>query len=219
LIFTKVFPAVAKGIPHYPAYLLLGIVLWTFFVEATQSGMNSILNRGDMIRKVNVPKYTIVISTTLSAFVTFLLNMVIVLVFMVLGRVDFRWNLIFLPFLLAELIIFCLGISFILSTLYVKFRDFSHIWDVVLQVLFYATPIIYVLGNQSNKFARIVSINPLAQIFQDVRSVMITPLTLTTKEVYGSPWGRWAQVLFVVIVLLFGAWLFRRSSKMFAEEL
>lgn len=169
IIFTKVFPAAAKGVPHYPAYLLLGLVMWTFFVEATVAGMNAVVDRGDMIRKVSIPKYTIIVATTLTAFVTFCLNMIIVLIFMIAGHVEFRWTLVFVPFLFGEMILLCLGVSFLLSTLYVKFRDFRHIWDVFLQVAFYATPIIYVLGGVSHKFAQLASINPLTQIFQDMR--------------------------------------------------
>lgn len=221
IIFTRVFPAATKGIPHYPAYLLLGLVIWTFFVESTVAGMNSITGRGDMIRKVSIPRYTVVISAIMSALVNFSLNMVIVFIFMLFGHVELRWNIALVPFLIGELVMLALGLSFILSTLYVKFRDFSHIWDVVLQVMFYATPIIYVLNNGavSPKLAKVVSVNPLAQIMQDTRSLMITPLTMTTKQVFHSELGRILPALCVVLLLILGGLFFRRSSKNFAEEL
>jgi ABC-2 type transport system permease protein len=218
VVFTKVIK-VGVGIPHYPAYLLLGLVLWTFFVEATMSGMNAITGRGDMIRKVSIPKYTIVISTTASAFVNFFFNMIVVVIFMILGHVAFRSTLIFVPFFIAELIIFCIGVSFLLATLYVKYRDFSHIWEVSLQVLFYATPIIYSLAIVPARLRKLASLNPLTQIFQDMRSVMITPQTLTTKQVFNSELGRLIPFLIVVAVAVLGAWYFRRSSRKFAEEL
>jgi ABC-2 type transport system permease protein len=218
IVFTKIV-RIGGDIPNYPTYLLLGLVLWTFFVEATVAGLNAITGRGDLMRKVSIPKYTVVISAILSASVNFALNMVVVFVFMLLGGVDFRWNIIFAPFLIIELIILCLGISFLLSALYVKFRDFGHIWDVVLQVLFYATPIIYSLSIVPERIAKVVSISPLAQILQDLRSVMITPETLTTKQVFDSQLGRIVPVLIVLSIAVVGAWYFKRNSKNFAEEL
>jgi ABC-2 type transport system permease protein len=219
LIFTKVFPAVAKGVPYYPQYLLLGLVIWNFFVESTVSGMNAIVGRGDLIRKVSIPKYTIVIGSTLSAFVTLSLNLVVVVIFMLAGHVEFRWNLIFVPFLLGELVMLCLAVSFLLSTLYVKFRDVSHIWDVFLQVMFYATPIIYVLGGVSKKFAMYASLNPLTQVIQDLRSVIITPQTTTTAQVFNSQAGRIVPAVFILCLLILSGQYFKRSSKNFAEEL
>jgi ABC-2 type transport system permease protein len=219
IVFTRVLPAISKGVPHYPAYLLLGLVLWTFFVESTVSGMNAITGRGDLIRKVSVPKYAIVISTTISAFVNFTLNMVIVFIFMVAGHVPFRVNMLLAIPLLVELIIFCLGLSFLLSALFVKFKDFGHIWDVILQALFYATPIIYPLTRASHKFQEILSLNPLTQIFQDIRSAMITPLTLTTKQVFNSQLGRILPALAVVILLVLTSLYFKSRSKGFAEDL
>jgi len=218
IVFTRVVK-IGGGIPHYPSYLLLGLVLWTFFVEATMAGMNSIIERGDMIRKVSVPKYAIVISTTMSAFVNLCLNMVVVVVFMLLGKVEFRPTLIFLPFLLGELVILSVGVSFLLSALYVKYRDFRHIWEVLLQILFYGTPIIYSLAIVPPRLIKLVSLSPLTQIFQDIRSIMITSETLTTKQVFGSQLGRIIPFLIVIAIAVFAAWYFRRSSKKFAENL
>lgn len=218
IVFTKII-RLGDDVPHFPSYLLLGLVLWTFFVEATVAGMNAIVGRGDMIRKVSIPKYTVVISSVLSAFVTFMLNMVIVFVFMIFGDVPFRPEIFLAIIYIIELVVFCLGISFLLSALYVKFRDFSHIWDVVLQVLFYATPIIYSMSIVPESFVKFVAISPLTQIIQDIRAVMITPVTLTSKEVFASQMGRMIPVLIVISLTIFAAWYFRRSSKDFAEEL
>jgi ABC-2 type transport system permease protein len=195
------------------------LVLWQFFTESTQAGMNAITGRGDLVRKVSIPKYTVVVSTTISAFITLCLNMLIVFLFMVLGHVEFR-PVIFLaiPFFI-ELVIFCLGIAFILSTLFVRFKDISHIWEVILQILFYATPIIYDFRIVPHKLAEIMSLNPLTQIFQDIRALVITPETLTTKEVFDSQLGRILPALSTLVILALGAYYFRKRSKYFAEEL
>jgi len=218
VVFTHVIRVGGK-VPHYPSYLLLGLVLWTFFVEATSSGMNAITGRGDLVRKVSIPKYTLILSTTLSALVNLCLNMVIVFIFMIIGHVPFRITMVLAPVYIGELVVFCLGISFLLSTLFVKFKDISHIWDVVLQTLFYASPLIYSLAIVPKKLIKFASINPLAQILQDVRSVMITPQALTTKEVFHSQLGRIVPMLIVLIITIFGFWIFRRNSKNFAEEI
>lgn len=218
VVFTHVI-RVGNNVPHYPSYLLLGLVIWTFFLEATSSGMNAITGRGDLVRKISIPKYTIVISTTLSALVNFLLNLIVVFIFMVVGHVEFRWTILLAIPLIIELIVLCLGISFLLSTLFVKFRDIGHIWDVILQILFYATPIIYSLTIVPHKYAKIIALNPLAQVMQDMRLVMITPETLTTKVVFHSELGRILPAVACLILLVLAVIYFNRRSKNFAEEL
>ncbi|MBI2588981.1 ABC transporter permease [Candidatus Saccharibacteria bacterium] len=220
VVFTQVFN-VGKDVPYFPSYLLLGIVLWTFFTESTMSGLNAITGRGDLVRKVSVPKHIIVISTTLSAFINFSLNLLVVIIFMIIGHVPFRASLVFVPLLIVELALLCLAVSFTLSALFVKFRDISHIWEVILQALFYATPILYPLTYPSSQTIReLLSINPLTQIIQDMRSITITPQTLTTKQVFNSQFlGRVWPVIFILVLAAISIWYFRRSSRNFAEEL
>lgn len=218
VVFTVIIK-IGKGVPYYPSYLLLGLVTWTFFIEATMSGLNAITGRGDLVRKVSIPKYLIVVSTTLSAFVNFTLNMVVVLVFMILNGVPFRVVGLVAPLLIIELFIFSMGIAYLLSALYVKFRDVSHIWEVALQILFYATPIIYPLTIAPERVAKLISLSPLTQIIQDLRAVLVTPETLTTKEVFHSSLGRLYPLLVLIVIFSLGIWYFRKSSPNFAEEL
>lgn len=219
VVFTQIVK-IGGTIPHYPAYLLLGLVLWTFFVESTTSGMNAITGRGDLIKKVSIPKYVFVISTTLSALVNLSLNFIVLAVFMIIGRVDVSvYAVLLMPLILLELIIFCTAISFLLAAMYVKFRDLSHIWDVVLQILFYATPIIYPLSIAPANVAKIISLNPLTQIIQDARVLLITPETLTAKAVFGSQVGRLIPMLLVLVLSGLSIWYFKRSSGAFAEDL
>jgi ABC-2 type transport system permease protein len=218
VVFTHVIK-VGNTIPFYAQWLLLGLVMWTFFVEATMSGLNAIVGRGDLIRKVNIPKYIIVVSTTTSAFINFLINMLIVFVFMYFGHVPLHWTILLTPLLIIELVMFAMACSFLLAALFVKFRDFSHIWEVALQLLFYGSPILYQLTFWPVRVQKIVSLNPLAQIFQDARALMITPVTVTTKEVYGSWWGRIIPFMMVVVLMVVASWYFRKTSQKFAEEL
>lgn len=218
VVFTVVIK-VGKGVPFYPAYLLLGLVIWTFFTEATMSGLNAITGRGDLVRKVSIPKYVIVVSTTLSAFVNFALNMVVVFMFMIASHVPLHLVGLLAPILVIEIVALSMGIAFLLSALFVKFRDFSHIWEVILQALFYATPIIYPLSIAPPKVAKLISLSPLTQIIQDFRAILITPKTLTTSQVFHSSLGRLYPILILVLVCVLGGWYFRKSSPYFAEEL
>ncbi|MEK7603245.1 MAG: ABC transporter permease [Patescibacteria group bacterium] len=217
-VFTKVV-RIGGDVPYYPAYLLLGLVMWTFFVEATTSGMNSVMARGDMIRKVSVPKYVIVLSTTISALVNFSLNMVVVFIFMMLNDVTLRPTILIAPILIIELIIFSLSIGALLAALFVKYRDFSHIWEVALQILFYATPIIYTLNFPPLNIAKLISINPLTQIFQDMRVLLIDPQVLTNRDVFQSQVGHIIPISIVFLLAVIAIWYFKRSSPNFAEEL
>lgn len=208
-----------QTIPHVPSYLMLGVIVWTFFTEATMSGLNAITGRGDLIKKVSIPKYTVVISTTTSALVNFTLNLVVLAVFMIFDKVELRATALLFPVLIVELVLFATGLSFLLSALYVKFRDMGYIWEVTLQMLFYATPILYFMQMVPHDLAKIMSLNPLAQIIQDMRAFLITPETLTTKEVFASQLGRIIPALIVVLVLAVSVWYFKRAASSFAEDL
>lgn len=218
VVFTQVFK-LGDQVPFYPAYLLLGIVLWTFWAEATSAGMGSIVARGDLIRKVSMPRYIVVLSTTLSAAVNLFLNLVVVGIFMALTGVPLRLDALLFPLLLVELVALATAASFLLSALYVRFRDFSHIWEVVLQILFYATPIIYPLSFVPEKMAKLISLSPLTQIIQDARQILITPAAITPPEIWHSATGWLAPVLVLVATAIVAVWYFKRRSRDFAENL
>lgn len=222
VVFTYIIPT-GKDVPHFPAYLLLGIVVWTFFVEATNMGLGSIVGRGDMIRKVSISKVSIVAATVLSACVNFVLNMLVVVVFMIVSGAEVNWTLLFLvPVLIVELLILAFGLALMLSALYVKFRDFAPIWEIVLQVMFYATPIIYPLTlafDASPKIAQVLSLNPLAQIMQDLREILITPVTLTTHEVLPLTLSYILPLVTVLSIAGIGWFYFKSHAKYFVEDL
>lgn len=218
IVFTKVIKLGGK-VPHYPAYLLLGIVLWTYFIEATVMGMNSIVGRGELIRKVSMPKYTIVLSACFSAFVNLFFNLIVVFIFMLITRVTLQWEIIYLPLLLLELVAFSASIAFLLSAMFVKYRDMVHIWEVILQVLFYATPIIYPLLFVPLRYARIMALSPLTQIIQDARYIMITKQATIPSQVLPPAVGWLAPPIIVGLVAVLGGAYFRHNSKSFAENI
>ena len=216
-VVFSVFFRFGKGVAHYPVYLLLGIVLWSFFLESTMNGMHSVVTRGDLIRKVNFPKIIIVLSAVITSFLTLLLNLIVVFVFMFFSKINLSATALFLIPIIAEFVIFTLGVSLILATLFTKFRDFSHIWEVGLQIIFYATPIIYPLSMVPSQFVKIMMVTPIAQIFQDARWALISHDTLTSWSVISFP--KSLIILAIVIVTaLIGFFAFLLSAKNFAEE-
>ncbi len=223
-IMYVVFGVLVKlgSIEHYAVYLLLGIVLWTFFSEATNQGMNSIISRGDVIRKINFPKYIIVISTTISALVNLTLNLVIVAVLIALNGVELHFSGFLLPLYILELYIFALGLAFFLAALNVKYRDTGHIWEIIMQAAFYATPIIYPLAivvEKSQLAAQILMLNPVAQAIQDSRHALITTETISSAQLFSNPF--WLAVPFVIVIVTFivGALYFKKNSRYFAEKI
>ena len=208
-------------IEHYAVYLLLGIVLWTFFSEATNQGLSSIVSRGDVIRKINFPKYIIVLSTTISALINLLLNLTIIAIFMLINGVNLHFSAILFPIYVLEIYIFAFGLALILSALNVKYRDTSHIWEIIMQAAFYATPIIYPLSvviEKSELAAKILLMNPVAQAIQDVRYSLITHKTVTVSSLFGNWTYTLIPIAIVTVVFIFGLIYFNKNSKRFAEN-
>jgi ABC-2 type transport system permease protein len=223
-ILLTVFGFVLKigaSIPHYPLYLLLGIVLWNFFVEATSNGLYSIVSRGDLLRKIKFPRYIVVISGTISALINLGISLLVVFVFMLFYGVLPTARIIWMPLLIAELYLFALALAFFLSAFYVKYRDISHIWDLLLQAAFYATPIIYPLSlviNKSPLLAKILLLNPMAQIIQDARYVLVSTQTTTLSSLTNSVWV-FVPLAIIVVVAIIAARYFRANSGNFAENI
>lgn len=219
VVFVK-FLKLGAGIPHYPVYLLLGIVIWNFFTEMTAQSLGSIVGRGDLIRKIRIPRWIIVLSSSISALINLLLNLVVVLLFMFINHVDLYKTAFLLPIILVEVYVFALGISLFLSAAFVKFRDVSYIWEVILQAGFYITPILYPLSKITNViFRKLIMLNPMAQAIQDARYSVVTHNTETAYRLFQGGWYEFVPFLIIVLVLLGGVAYFKKESKYFAENI
>ena len=207
-------------IPHYPVYLLVGTVLWNFFNECAQQGIHSIEQRSDLIRKLSFPKYIIVVSATSTAVINVLINLCVVIIFALLNGVAPTWSWLLAIPLLVELYLLALGISLLLGAMNIKFRDVGSIWEVLMQAMFYAVPIIYPLSmvmNTSVTAAKIIMINPVAQIIQDMRWSLITREAVTEWSLSGPIFGAISMAI-VLIVFVLGITYFKKRAKYFAEE-
>jgi ABC-2 type transport system permease protein len=223
-ILYVIFGVVVKsddGIPHFPVYLLLGIVLWTFFTDMTTQSLGSIVGRSDLIRKIRIPRWVIVFSSSIGALINLGLNMIVVAVAMVLNHVSPLATDIYFPFLLIELYIFALGVSLFLSAAFVKFRDLGFIWEVILQMGFYLTPILYAMTLIPEKFQKLQFMNPVAQIIQDARYSLIThnEKVITIWRVFDGGWYTLIPFAVVLAVLLGGLAYFKSQANSFAENI
>lgn len=215
------FLRVGDAVPYYPVYLLLGIVLWNFFGEITNQSVGAIVGRGDLIRKINFPKYVIVLSSVISATINLLLNSIIIIIFMVIMQVPLSWRILAAPVYLIELATFALSVGFILSTLFVKFRDIGYIWEIIMQALFYATPILYPVSLVVDKWpviAELILISPIAHAIQGLRYAIITPEAQTLLSVSGNIWVNLIPFAITIIVALIAVKAFRSQSANFAEN-
>jgi ABC-2 type transport system permease protein len=209
-----------KGVAHFPVYLLLGIVLWNFFTETTIQGLGSVVGRGDLIRKVQIPRWMIPVSTGISALINLGLSLIIVAIFVLVNGVHLDFHVLLLSINILMLYIFSLGTSLFLSAAFVKFRDISYIWEVVLQAGFYATPIIYSLTLVPNLFLqKLLLLNPMAMIIQDARYNIIGDTVPTIWSLYGFNWYVLIPYTIIILVFILGIKYFRQQSKSFAENI
>lgn len=218
IVFTVVWP-VAKNIEYYGVYLLLGIIFWNFFNETTSVGSQSIVANGNLIRKIDIPRYLIVIASSISALINLGLSLVVVILFAVISGVPFSasWFLVILFGL--ELYVFALGIALILATAYVKFRDVSYIWEILLQAGFYASAIIFPLQAVPASLQKFFFLNPVVQIIQDARFSLINSTDIIRLWNSGADW--WIKPFPILLIIMFcfvGIVYFRKKSKYFAES-
>jgi ABC-2 type transport system permease protein len=223
-VFTQVFK-VGSELDDYPVLLLLGIVQFTFFQEATTAAVTSVVAQEGVVRKTQFPRLVIPLATVLTAFFNFCLNLVIVLVFILAWGVEPMWTWLLFPVAVAALFVLTAAVSMILSVLFVRFRDVAIIWTVVAQVLFYATPILYPLGPVGDEpFLKgwqehLLMVNPLAVIFEQVRVWILEPSAPTAAEAAGGALHLLPAATIFLGTCAFAVWIFKREAPRIAEDL
>ena len=223
VVFAR-FLRMSDGTPTYPVVLLTGICSWNFVAEATSIGLRSIVDRGDLLRKIHFPNYIVVVSATLGSMISLGINYVVVLIFALFTHVRFTWRVLLVPFSVLQLWVLALALALIFSTMYAYFRDIAHIWEVLQQLIFYSMPIIYPSsyiidkGGIYAQLARLELLNPIAQAIQDIRHNLIAPQTQPTVwNQFGSWWVPLIPLGLTVALIWIGVYVFRRNSRKFAE--
>lgn len=213
------------GSHFYGAQLLGSLVLFTFFGEATGAAVRSVVDRENLVRKIQFPRLAIPISVVLLALFNLALNLVVVLIFAVAEGVHPMWSWFELPLILVMLTVLTTGVSMLLSALFVRFRDISPIWEVVSQILFYSAPVIIRAETVRNElgahsfFYHLYTLNPLVAIFQQFRHAMINRSTLSAGQVMGSWLDLIEPLALVVVIIAIGFWVFNRAAAHIAEDL
>lgn len=219
ILFTYIAP-IGKGVPHYGVSLLLGIVLWNFFSETTMVGASSVVAHGDLIRKIRIPRYLVVVASSVSALINLGLSLIVVIIFAAVNGLLPHWSWLLLIPVIIELYALSLGAAAILATAYVKFRDITYIWEVFLQAGFYASAIIVPMQSVPIGLRDWFFMNPIVQIAQDARAALISGgANITIWNTVDNPFVRLLPFVAIVAICIIGFTYFKKRSKYFAEDL
>jgi len=218
-VFTKVFK-IGSQLENYPVLLLLGIVLFTLFSEATQNAVTSVVSQESVVRKTQFPRLVIPLSTVLTSAFNFGLNLIVVFAFILAWGVEPKVTWLLFPFAVAALFVLTCAVSTMLSVLYVRFRDVAIIWVVLSQVLFYGTPILYPIELLDNpRIEQVLMVNPLAVIFEQVRVWVLEPTAPSAAAAAGGALHLLPAAAIYIGVCAFAVWIFSREAPRIAEDL
>ena len=212
-VLYVVFTVVMKqNAPHYKLFLLLGIIIWDFFVSGTMAGMNGFIGNYQMIRKVYLPRIILVMAAVSGAFIGFFFNFIVFLAFALIDGVDWSLRVLwFIPLVIA-LYLLVMGIGLILSIVVVKVRDTLSLWEVVAQLGFWFTPVMYPMSNVPANYRFYEFLNPMSGILEYSRYVLIG-LGGLTKTGYCYVLG------ISVIVFFLGVLVFKWKEAEMVEDL
>jgi ABC-2 type transport system permease protein len=228
IFFTQILN-ISKGVPHYGVYLLTGIVLWTFFGEATGNAVSSLVSREALLRKVRFPRLAIPLAITMTSVFNLAMNSIAVIVFALANGVTPTLSWLWMIPIALGFVTIALGVGMLLSALYVRFRDMQPIWEVVLQMLFYASPIMYPAFDYAH-FEHLAMLNPFALMLTQMGHSFVHPhsyylhhvLQVPMRSGYAAAGGlRNTLISLAVIPCVFalGLWFFSREAPYFAENL
>lgn len=216
LVFTKLF---RYDIPNYPSFLLIGVFIWNYFQEATIKSLHIFKEYKEIITKTHVPKEVLIISTNLIALIDFLLKFLVLIISLIILKAILNWpslihinfNFFLLIILIGLQLLFLLGITFILSSICVYFKDLANIWGILIHAGFFMTPIFYPESLMPTKYYFMFAINPMYHFIEAYRSILIggaKPLLHNFLVI----------IFFTVIFLFVGQFIFKKVKKGIAEN-
>jgi len=209
LVYLFVFSTIFRSnVEHFPVYLMCGIVLFNYFSEATNLGMSSIVGNSALITKVYMPKVIYPLSKVLSSAINLCISFIPLMLVMIITGVPFHKSLLLLPFVVLCLLMFSMGVSLLLATMNVFFRDTQFLWGVLLTMWNFLTPVFYPESIIPAQFLTIYHLNPMYQILYFMRSLIIGGVSPT-------PISYLYCMLAACIPMLLGLWVFRRNQDKF----
>lgn len=212
-VYALVFPLILKNDqPNYVIFLCVALIPWTFFTSCVQQSASTMLQNGNIIKKVYFPREILPISVVTSGTINFLISTIIIFAFLIIFGLGITKYVLYFPIILIIQYFLQLGISFILSSVTVYLRDLEHLIGVALQLLFYATPIVYAAESIPEDFKFIIEYNPMTYIINGYRDIFYNQT---------SPDMLALGILFVISIALcvVGYLIFNKLQKGFAEEL
>ena len=212
LVYAIIFPFILKtSQDHYVTFLIIGILPWNFFVTTINQGTTTVLQNGSIIKKVYFPREILPISIVGSNLVNFIISCLIIFLFLIFSGIGFSPYILFLPLIILVQTIFQMGIVFITSAINVYVRDAEYIINFILNMVFYATPILYSSSLFPEKIAWLLNLNPMTTIIICYRDILYYQSMPHLKSLL--------VVLAASLVLLWiGIKIFKKLEKGFAEE-
>jgi ABC-type polysaccharide/polyol phosphate transport system ATPase subunit/ABC-type polysaccharide/polyol phosphate export permease len=208
-----------NGVAHYPLYLLSGLVLWMFFAEATSSAVISLVQNEPLLRRLPFPQLAVPLSVVAMALFDLCMSSLAVLAFTLAAGVTPRLTWLEVFPLLLFLTVLVTGVSMLLSALFVRYRDVDHVWALVRQALFYASPILYVVTAVPESLKPFALANPLAAVFTQFRHAVIDPTAPTYIDAAGGVARALIPLGITLALFAAGLWVFSRESPTVAENL
>ena len=213
IVYAIIFPLIMKSnIENYVVFMVCGLIPWNYFSTVINRSSFTMIENGNILKKVYFPREILPISVVTSETVTFLISSILILLFAFGYGLGLTINVLFYPLVLLVQYVLLLGISLIVSSVTVYFRDLQHFIGVLLQLFFYATPIVYAVDVIPENFRWILNFNPMTYIIEGYRDIFWGQ---TMPEI-----GTLFIVLGIGIVLcIIGYLIFNKLQKRFAEEL
>jgi ABC-2 type transport system permease protein len=215
-VFTEI-AQLDHNVKHYSIYILFALVFFNFFAEVTNNSVQSLVARENLLRKMHFHPIVIPLSIAVTATLNLAMTFVAVLIFAFAAGVypDVGW--LELPVIVVALAMFAIGIGMLLSALYVRYRDMQPIWEVVSQMLFYASSVLYVATTVSESYRPWFLCNPISALFAQMRHAVVDPTAPTVTGLMGA--HVLAPIVIVLGTFVLGLWFFMRESPRVAENL
>jgi len=218
VVFSEVL-GIGTTVTNYPAMLLLNLLLFQFFTDATSRALPSMVGNESTLRKMEFPRAVVPSAVVLAAVFTLALNFVAVAVILLFTGLEPQATWLLVPLLCLAMLVIATAVSFILSTLYVQFRDIAQIWMVLTLALLYSSPIMYPAEQVPDGFRWMLIVNPLAPIFELMRKWAVDPEAPGVAAAAGSDWGWYGPGLIALALCVGAVLLFRRRARTLAELL
>jgi lipopolysaccharide transport system permease protein len=213
VILTLVFSFLLRvSIPNFPAWLLIGLLIWRFFSIGTAQGLLSIVGNPSLVTKVYLPRQLIVLSSNVANLLGATLEFLALFPLLVVLGVNLNPYALFLPVILVSEFLLIAGLSLALSSLNLKYRDFNQVWDIILQLGFFLSPIVYDASRIPDRFQFAYSLNPVTRLIESTRAIFL-------ESHLPSAYDGVIILSSTMILLMAGLLIFRRPEPGFAEEL